>query len=52
MNDEIVGGDEVDYDASGPMRPFLVIQAVCARVSGGFEIQQARGSVRVRRMAH
>jgi len=50
VNDEIVGGAEVDYDASGPVRPFLVIQAVCARA--GFEIQQARGSVRVRQMAH
>jgi hypothetical protein len=52
VNDEIVGGVEVDYDASGPVRPFLVIQAVCARARAGFEIQQARGSVRVRQMAH
>jgi len=50
VNDEIVGGAEVDYDVSGPVRPFLVIQAVCAR--GGFEIQQASGSVRVRQMVH
>jgi hypothetical protein len=49
VNDETEGGAEVDYDASGPVRPFLAIQAVCARA--GFEIQQASGSVPARQMA-
>ena len=50
VNAEIVGGGEVHYDASGLVRPFLVIRAVCVRPSAGFVIQQVRGSVQVVRM--
>lgn len=49
---EIVGGEHVNHEASGPTHPFLVIQTACAGASESLVVQHDHGSVQVVHMAH